>query len=82
MAQDRVSLACDKAYQIRKLRYAEAPLIGLAAFQACPCLTWVKNGPDALEMGFLFYPREQTFPASVGIVSNVPRSGIGQQRLR
>jgi hypothetical protein len=34
-AQDRVSLACDKAYQIRKLRYAEAPLIGLAAFQAC-----------------------------------------------
>ena len=21
---------------------------------------WVKNGPDALEMGFLFYPRKQT----------------------
>jgi hypothetical protein len=24
------------------------------------CLNWVKNGPDALEMGFLFYPRKQT----------------------
>jgi len=22
---------------------------------------WVKNGPDALEMGFLFYSRKQTW---------------------
>jgi hypothetical protein len=27
----------------------------------------VKNGPDALEMGFLFYPREQT---SVGYAAD------------
>jgi hypothetical protein len=26
---------------------------------AC-CLQWVKNGPDALEVGCLYYPRKQT----------------------
>jgi hypothetical protein len=24
------------------------------------CRMWVKNGPDALEMGCLYYPRKQT----------------------
>src|SRR5258708_29799730 len=38
-----------------------------AGFQSSLCRRWVKNGPDALEMGCLHYPRKQT---SVGYAAD------------